>query len=126
MPLVLAIAVGGAAGSVARWAIGTLSAPDATFPWTTLAVNVGGSLLLGVLLGASLVATAPAESRLALTVGFCGGFTTFSTFSAESLRMIEAGAWGRAAAYVSLSVVLSIAAMATGIALGRALSPGTR
>ena len=123
MPLVLAIAIGGAAGSVARWAVGTLASPGATFPWATLAVNVGGSLLLGVLLGASLLATAPAELRLALTVGFCGGFTTFSTFSAETVRLLLDGAWVKAGAYVAASVLLSVAAAAAGIALGRALSP---
>ena len=122
MPLVLAIAIGGAAGSVARWAIGSLSPADATFPWATLAINVGGSLLLGVLLGAAFMASAPAHLRLALTVGFCGGFTTFSTFSAETVRLLEAGAWGRAATYAGVSVVLAISATAAGIALGRAIS----
>ncbi len=122
MPLVLAIALGGAAGSVARWWIGSL-APDAAFPWATLAINVAGSLLLGMLVRAAVVSAAPAELRLALTVGFCGGFTTFSTFSLETVRMAQSGAWGRAGAYVLASVLLSLAAVAAGMYLGRLLSP---
>ena len=123
MPLVLAIALGGAAGSVARWAVGAMSPPEAAFPWATLAVNVGGSLLLGMLLGAAIVSHAPDGLRLALTVGFCGGFTTFSTFSAETVRLLHVGAWSRAGAYVIASVLLAVASTAAGIAIGRAVSP---
>lgn len=126
MPTVLAIALGGAAGSVARWWIGLLSPTHAVFPWATLAINVSGSLLLGILLSTHALVAVPAELRLALTVGFCGGFTTFSTFSAESVRLVQSGAWGRATAYIVASILLSLAAMAAGIALGRALSPATR
>ena len=123
MPLVLAIALGGAAGSVTRWALSSMSPPDAAFPWATLAVNVGGSLLLGMLLGAAIVSQAPDALRLALTVGFCGGFTTFSAFSAETVRLLQEGAWSRAGAYVVASVLLAVASTAAGLAIGRALSP---
>jgi CrcB protein len=122
MPLVLAIALGGAAGSVARWSVGML-APDAAFPWATLGINVVGSLVLGLLLGAAVVEQAPTALRLALTVGFCGGFTTFSAFSVETVRLLQGGAWARAGAYAAASVFLAIAAAAAGLALGRAVSP---
>jgi CrcB protein len=107
--LYLAIALGGAVGSVARHLSG-LAALDLfgpAFPFGTLAVNVAGSFLIG--LYATLtepdgrVFATPAM-RQGVMGGFCGGFTTFSVFSLESIRLLEAGRWGLALFYVAVSL----------------------
>ena len=122
MPIAIAVAIGGAMGSLARWWIGGLAQEaSATFPSGTLAINVAGSLLLGFLARYLLETSAPPELRLALTVGLCGGFTTFSTFSYETVALLESGSLLRAAVYVTASVVLSIAATMAGLALARLL-----
>ena len=120
--MLFAIALGGAAGTLARFGIGALLAPSsARFPVATLLVNVSGSFAIGWLAGGgSLLATAP-TTRLALTVGFCGGFTTFSAFSLETVALLERGEAGRAALYAVLSVLLSVAAAALGLAFSRAI-----
>lgn len=114
------IALGGAAGSVLRALAGY--ALHARFPWGTLVINAAGSLLIGWLM-ARLGAIAPAaEARwhALLVVGFCGGFTTFSTFSWQTLEQMLRGEWGAAAANVLLSVLLCLIAVWLGYRLGRA------
>lgn len=114
------IAFGGAAGSVLRAIVGY--ALHARFPWGTLVINVAGSLLIGWLM-ARLGAVAPvAEARwhALLVVGFCGGFTTFSTFSWQTLEQMLRGEWGAAAVNVLLSVMLCLAAVWLGYRVGRA------
>lgn len=95
------------------------------FPWGTLAVNVSGSLVMG-LLAAWLASRAEAswsqDARLLLMTGVLGGFTTFSAFSLDAWLLWERGAILHAGAYVLASVVLSIAALGAGLGLGRALS----
>lgn len=120
--MLLAIAAGGAVGSVARYLIGAAVAPRAPgFPWATLAINVSGSLLLAFL-AAALAGTATSPAlRAGLTTGLCGGYTTFSAFSAETLALVEQGSQARAGAYVAASVALSLLAAAAGLALGRAV-----
>lgn len=120
------VAAGSAAGGVARFLLtGALQqrlAPAAHFPVGTLVVNVSGSLLLGFLLRWLLeVPAVSPEARLMLTVGFCGGFTTFSTFSHDTVAMLDHGDWRRAALYVALSVTLSLLATVGGIVLAREL-----
>jgi len=112
------IAVGGAAGSVVRAAV-ALALP-ARFPWAILLVNVSGSLLIGWLM-ARLGGDDPAtlRSRALLITGFCGGFTTFSTFSWQTLEQMMKGAWGAAIANVLLSVGLCLLAVWLGFRLGR-------
>ena len=119
----LLVALGGAVGSVARWALGgwVQRAAGVQFPSGTLLVNVTGSLLIGVLarrlqLGADDVPVA----RLLLITGFCGGYTTFSTFSLDTLELLRDGQAERAFAYVTLSVLLSLGAVWAGYALGGA------
>ena len=118
------IALGSAVGGVARLALATIVqqrvGPD--FPAGTLVVNVSGSLLLGFLLRYSLgtVAISP-EVRALLTTGFCGGYTTFSTFSYETMLLLEDGEGLRAGGYVLLSVVLSLAGTWLGIVAAREL-----
>lgn len=121
IPALLAVAGGGAAGSVARYVIGTMVQRTAGFPYGTLAVNVSGSFVLGLLV-TWFVARAPApELRLLLTIGLCGGYTTFSTFAYESALMLEDGRTGRVAAYILLSVTLSIGAMFAGFGVARTI-----
>jgi len=118
------VAAGGAFGSVARYLLSTLVQERAAgaFPMGTFVVNVTGALLLGVLLRYSLDASAfSPEVRVLLTTGFCGGYTTFSTFSYETARLIETGDHRRAVAYIVLSVGISLAAMFAGFAAARAL-----
>ena len=119
-----AVALGGAIGSVCRYALGIAVherfAAAQHLPLATLAINASGSLLLGFLLHAMLESggVAPAM-RLLLTTGFCGGFTTFSTFSVETVRLVEAGEGKLAASYVGASLLLSIAGALLGIWLAR-------
>lgn len=117
----LLVAAGSAVGGALRFAVGSALAPRAplAFPTATLLVNVAGSLLLGVLLRDAPAAGEPSALRLALTVGLCGGFTTFSTFGYETVRLVQGGAAARAALYVALSVGLSLLAVAAGLAIGR-------
>jgi CrcB protein len=118
------VALGGALGSVSRFLLGPAiqRALNATFPVGTLLINVVGSLILGFLLGlaAEGVDVSP-ETRAFVAVGFCGGFTTFSTFSYEAIRLLEDGEGSRAALYILASVVLSLAAAFVGLAAARQL-----
>jgi CrcB protein len=118
------VAVGGAVGSVARFLLGSFvqARAGAAFPVGTLVVNVTGSLLLGVLLRYALATDAvSAEVRVMLTVGFCGGYTTFSTFSYETVALIEDGHYERAVLYVALSVLASLIGTFAGLAGAREL-----
>lgn len=114
----LLVALGGAAGSCARHAVGRVGqwiAPQAAFPWPTLAVNAVGCLLIGWWLPALRERGAAGEPwRLLLVVGLIGGFTTYSAFSAESYELARAGHTARAAAYVGATLVLGAAATAFG------------
>jgi len=116
------IAVGSAIGGVSRYLVGGLSQRLAggTFPTGTLLINVTGSFLLGLILryGVDTTTLTP-EVRAFLTVGFCGGYTTFSTFSYETVALAEDGEWTRAALYVALSVGLSLIATFLGFAAAR-------
>ena len=120
--LVIAVAFGGAIGSVARYFVGIASGKvfGLGFPWGTLIINVVGSFLIGVL--AELLALKwdlPQAARVFLIVGVCGGFTTFSTFSLEAAVLMERGQLWPAASYIAGSVVLSIAALFAGLHLIR-------
>jgi CrcB protein len=120
---ILFLATGGAAGTLCRyWAtLAALRALGPRFAFGTLAVNVVGCFLLGFLmhwLGASAV---PSRAlRLALTTGFLGGFTTFSTFGYETVHYLETGKPGLALANILSNVVIGVAATYGGLALGRA------
>ena len=118
MNLVWYVAVGSAVGGAARFALSSFIQQRAgTFPVGTLIINVTGSLILGFLMRYALGSTSvSAEMRALLTTGFCGGYTTFSTFSYESIALIEDGDYRRAAIYIVLSVVLSLVATFLGIA----------
>lgn len=116
----LAVGVGGFFGSILRYLIGAL-APSAAFPWTTLAINVVGSFALAIIAGLVLRgAISNEELSLMLRVGLCGGFTTFSTFSFETVTLASGGEWVSATAYAAASVVLCVLAAFAGSALVRA------
>lgn len=113
----IAVGIGGAAGSIARYALSYGLLGGCTlfgFPAGTFAVNILGSLLIGILLE-GLSSTAAAWL---LVIGFCGGFTTFSTFSADTVRLLRAGDYGPAAAYMILSVTVCLAFTAAGMWIG--------
>ena len=87
------------------------------FPIGTLAVNVSGSFIAGFLLRYFMNVQTHPSLRAALIVGFCGGFTTFSALSVETLRMLESGQWQRATLYIALTLVLGIGAALAGLRL---------
>lgn len=120
----LAVAAGGAAGAVLRWlmagAVQRFS--GGAFPWGTFAVNALGSFLLGFLFVWLIERSTASELvRLALTVGLLGAFTTFSTYSLESIRLLQEGAIGMAAANVMGQVVVCLVLTWLGIQLARAI-----
>lgn len=120
LPTLVYIALGGAAGSVARALVGL--AITSRFPVATLLVNAVGSLLLGWLMVRFGSAEPAVSARMLnlLAVGFCGGFTTFSTFSWQTLDQMLKGQWIAAIANVVLSVSICLVAVWLGFRLGRA------
>jgi fluoride exporter len=118
------IAVGSAIGGVSRYLFGGVvqRLAGGTFPVGTLVVNITGSFLLGAILRYAIdTPSLTPELRALLTVGFCGGYTTFSTFSYETVALMEDGEWSRATVYLTLSVGLSIAATLLGLIASREL-----
>jgi CrcB protein len=94
---------------------------DTVFPWGTLTVNVVGSLILGVLTGAVTAGGASPQVQLAVGTGFCGALTTYSTFSYETLRLLEGDARFFAAANVVACVVAGLGCAFLGVAIGQAI-----
>lgn len=94
---------------------------ETAFPWGTFTVNVLGSLILGVLTGATVAGAASSHTQLFLGTGLCGALTTYSTFSYETLRLSEGGAGFYAAANVLASVAAGLGAVFVGVALAEAL-----
>lgn len=90
--------------------------------WATFAVNVLGSLLLGLVLGLYPTPDAGVPVRALVATGFCGAFTTFSTFGFETLMMLQARAYGEAALYVLASTAAGVAAAAAGFSVGSRLA----
>ncbi len=121
----LAVFFGGGLGCVCRFAVvrWATALGAVAFPWGTLAVNVGGSLLAGVAY-ALLVERfdAAAEWRALFMTGFLGGFTTFSAFSLQTLDLVQKDRWLAAGGYVAASLALCLAAVWAGWTLGRALA----
>jgi fluoride exporter len=113
------VALGGAFGSVARAVIGKMI-PDGQLPWATILINVSGSLLIGWLMG-KLGPITPENMRLHgfAVVGICGGFTTFSAFSWQTIDQLQKGQWAPAMLNVLLSVALCLLATWLGLRLAR-------
>lgn len=122
----LAVAGGGALGAAARYLVGgwVQDATRGLFPWGTFAVNVAGALLLGFAMVWLQNTVASAETRQLVTVGFLGSFTTFSTYSYETVAMIRDGQLGRAGVYAVGSLALGLAAVIVGAALARGILAG--
>ena len=114
-----AFLVAAAVGAVARalvdgWVTGRARGP---FPWGTLVVNLSGSFVLGVITGLTLYHDLSGVTRTVLGTGAMGAYTTFSTFSLETVRLAEAGAGGAAARNVAVSFLVGLAAASAGIGL---------
>ena len=116
----LLVAIGGAAGSVARYGLG-LRLAGASWPQATFAVNIVGGLLIGLLSGALAVRMGEGAERLRLLlqVGVLGGFTTFSAYSLETVMMIERRAYISAAGYALGSVAVCLLAVGLGLLIAR-------
>ena len=124
MEVALAVGLGGATGAILRWWIGMcmshLSAPAV---WSTLAVNLTGSFLAGLLLMWSQGKFPISDVlRTGILVGFLGGFTTYSAFSIEAVTMMMEGFYGRASAYVVVTAGVCLMGTWAGIILGRSVS----
>lgn len=128
MTALLAVAAGGAVGAVARYlAAGWVqNLTGGFFPWGTFVVNAVGCLLLGFSLAWLQATLVSAEMRDLVTIGFLGSFTTFSTFSYETLAMLRDGEWLHAGGYALGSLALGLAAVLAGGALAVLLTGGGR
>ena len=118
---ILCVGAGSALGGMLRYAASVCIPVHSGFPWHTFSVNVFGSLLIGLFSG--IVAKCSSDSaqlvRCFAIVGICGGFTTFSTFSNETFKMLESSQWGLASAYVMTSVICGVAAVFLGYMISR-------
>ena len=122
MSVVLGVLVGGAIGALSRYGLDVLIERNTVsdFPWATFVVNVAGCLVVGFIIAALVDRhNAPSWLRAALVIGFCGGFTTFSTFAQESVDLFEAKLTVLAVASISANVVVGIVAVLAGAGLGR-------
>ena len=122
----LAVALGGALGSVARYWIGIWMLPlSRSMPWGTISINIAGSFAIAFLGTLTMLQGRyhlPEVWRLAFMVGDCGGFTTFSTFSLQVFEMLRAGALGRAALNIVISGIFCVLAAAVGYWLAMRLN----
>ncbi len=116
MANVLAVFLGGGLGSLLRYALSVWIpvTKDMVFPWATFIANVCASLILGLLVGISVRTPFDQRTQLFLLVGFCGGFSTFSTFSKEAFALLERGAYLQTLIYILTSIGVCVAAMAWG------------
>ncbi|WP_341990867.1 fluoride efflux transporter CrcB [Azorhizobium sp. AG788] len=125
------VAIGGAIGSMMRFGLNRWlsSFLGDAFPWGTIVINVSGSFAIGLFaafFASNTRLEIPLEYRQLVLVGLCGGFTTFSSFSLQTLVLLHSGEAGRAMVNVVLSVVLCLLAVSLGYMLPSALSAGTR
>lgn len=113
------VALAGSAGAVTRFVVDSAlrARSGSSLPWPTVLINVIGSLLLGLLTGAVLFHDAAAELLAVVGMGFCGGFTTFSTTSVDSVRLIVARRYGAACAIALGTLATTLIAAAAGLAL---------
>lgn len=117
------LAVAGAVGAPCRYlldaVVGDRTGGD--FPWGTFVINISGSFLLGLITGAALYHAFPDTPKVILGTGFCGAYTTFSTWTFETVRLLEKGHLRQAALNVGASLVVGLAAAGTGLALAAVL-----
>lgn len=119
----LLVSLGAVLGANARYWLGILFARLVTpgFPWATLTINISGSLLLGGFVGFAARRLPHPAWQLVVAVGFCGAYTTFSTFSYELFSLLQSRAVALAATYIAASVLGGLATVAVGWAVGQAL-----
>jgi CrcB protein len=119
------VALGGALGSVGRHWFSTFAVArwGAAFPWGTLLINISGSLIIGVIAGCNHGWLSGENARKFLMIGICGGFTTFSAFSLQTLELAQKGEWLRAVIYILASVALCILGVWGGFQIGSVFSP---
>jgi len=117
----LIIALGGVLGSLARYGVGLGVGDDdpAQWPWDTLAVNLVGALLIGIIATSSTVSSGPSWVRPFAITGVLGGFTTFSAFAVETGSLLDAGRVVLAVAYVLITMTAGLLAVRVGVAIGR-------
>ena len=115
----IGIAVAGAIGAPCRYLLDGLvqDRTSGAFPWGTFVVNMTGSLLLGFLTGLALYHAFPSTPRIILGTGFCGAYTTFSTWTFETVRLLEDGDVTEAVANAGVGLVVGLAAAGAGMAL---------
>lgn len=119
----LGVLVASAGGAVARYIVDGVvqDRTGGVFPWGTFAINVSGSLVLGVVAGLALYHGLPDAPRAVLAIGFCGGYTTFSTFTYETVRLVEEGSRISAFTNVVASTLAALGAAGIGLALVAAI-----
>ena len=116
----VAVAIAGAVGALLRWRLGVVFAAR-QFPWSTLGINLIGSLLLAFLLAGPATTRFSDTTTLALSIGLIGSFTTFSTFGYESITLLRDGRLATAVVYVAMSIIGGLACAGLGYLLGRSL-----
>jgi CrcB protein len=124
MPVFLAVAAGGALGSLSRYGLDRLieRRSAAVFPWSTFTINVTGCLLVGAVVAALVDRHhTPEWLRIGLVMGFLGGYTTFSTFSQETYELLRGGHATVGVVYALGSLVVGVLAVGLGTMIGRAL-----
>jgi fluoride exporter len=120
---VLTVGLGGFIGSVLRYAISLTITQriNSVFPYGTFLVNIIGSFVIGVIIGASLKTNLNENLRLFLATGICGGFTTFSAFAGENFRMFHENMAVTAFIYIATSLVFGLLAVGVGVMLGKSI-----
>lgn len=111
--------LGGGLGSISRYGIG-LAMNDkikSLFPWATLSINILACFILGLLTAWLAAKSDHQQIRLLIGIGFCGGFSTFSTFSAESMALLQRGEWLNTILYIAASVIFCMLAFAAGLGI---------
>ena len=123
--LFLAIAVAGGVGAVCRFVLDGLltSLSEADFPWPTVLINITGSLLLGLITGLTVSGLLPEAWRLVLGTGFLGGYTTFSTASVDTVRLLRQRRWAAGMVHGLGTLVIAVGAAGFGLGLGLWLGP---
>lgn len=119
MIAVVAAVIAGAIGAAVRWRLSRALADRAGFPWAILVVNVVGSGIGGAVLGLAERGVVSGDIRLVLVGGLCGGLTTFSTWSVETIELVQSGRWRAAAINVGATLALSLGVAATAFMLAR-------
>lgn len=114
------VGIGSFFGGIARYLIAlAMKGISGTFPWATMTANIAGCLLIGLLWATLNRFNIPSQLNLLLTVGFCGGFTTFSTFSKESMALLQSGSYSLFGLYVLGSITIGILAVSIGYILAK-------